>query len=213
MFQPEQLWAYNSVVVASFTSLDPWYVTGFAEGEGSFTFSRSGPRLAMYFSVKLTRADRSILEGLQTFFDGAGIIYDVGPRAPGDRSGFTKSASYYRVCRKAELGRVVAHFDAYPLKGSKAAAYRIWREMVSLKSRSPRPQQDRLEDLAKRLSAASPRNGPWSGEGLQGSGTGRRGPRQRAVLGASSDSPDLSVHSNDLSPGARDIRQPFDTER
>src|SRR3954454_4331406 len=37
--------------------LDPWYVTGFVEGEGAFTYSRSGKQLALYFGLKLSRDD------------------------------------------------------------------------------------------------------------------------------------------------------------
>src|SRR6266540_3811771 len=35
--------------------LNPWYVTGLVEGEGTFTYSRSGSHLALYFAVKLKR--------------------------------------------------------------------------------------------------------------------------------------------------------------
>lgn len=141
--------------------LDPWYVTGFVDGEGSFTYSRSGTNLAMYFAVKLTRKDRPILEALQRFFGGVGTIYDVGARRASPRSGNTKEASYYRVCRLQDLDRILAHFDVYPPKGAKAASYRIWREMVLLK-RSARPSREPLETMAVQLSAASPRNAPWS---------------------------------------------------
>ena len=148
--------------------LDPWWVTGFVEGEGCFTYSRSGSgSIALYFAVKLTRADRTLLEALQRFFGGVGIIYDVGPRVTSPGSGFTKAASYYRVCRREHLGRILAHFDTYPPRGAKANSYRIWREMVLLKLESVRPLRDRLNALAALLSAASPRNGPWSSEGLQ----------------------------------------------
>jgi hypothetical protein len=141
--------------------IDPWYVTGLVEGEGCFTYSRSGNRLALYFAVKLTRADDQLLQRLQNFFRGAGTIYRVRPRAAAGRAGFTKAASYYRVCRKDELPRIVAHFDVYPLSGAKSASYRIWRMMVLLKLEFPKTSHERLEVFAKQLSATSPRNGIW----------------------------------------------------
>src|SRR5262245_23670990 len=110
------------------SGVEPWYVTGFVEGEGTFTFSRSGAQMALYFAIKLTESDRSILEAIQDFFGGIGSIYRVKPRVPRASSGYTKTAAYYRVCRRDELDRVVEHFDSYPLRGSKAASYAIWRE-------------------------------------------------------------------------------------
>jgi LAGLIDADG endonuclease len=162
-------------------NLDPWYVTGFAEGEGSFTYSRSGPRVALYFAIKLSGSDRSVLVAIQRFFGGIGTIYDVGPRAPTLRSGFTKAASYFRVCRKAELLRVVTHFDQYPPVGCKLASYRVWREMVKLKNGPSKISIAELPRLAELLSSISPRHSPWSSENLQGSGTGSRGPKPRHV--------------------------------
>jgi hypothetical protein len=133
------------------TSLDPWYVTGFVEGEGAFTFSRSGRQMALYFAIKLTGADGPILEAIQGFFGGIGAS-----------SGYTKTAAYYRVCRRGDLDRIVEHFDMYPLRGVKASAYAIWREMVILKRAFRKPVREELDALAARLSAASPRNGTWS---------------------------------------------------
>lgn len=163
MFQLEHSLEYTLSPVSN-TGLNPWYVTGLVEGEGTFTYSRSGSHIALYFAVKLTRADDALLLSLQSFFGGAGTIYRVRPRAPTPGAGFTKAATYYRVCRRSELGRIVEHFDAYPLCGSKAASFRIWRLMVLLKQEFPRTSRDRLDLLATRLSATSPRNAAWSAE-------------------------------------------------
>jgi LAGLIDADG endonuclease len=156
--------------------LDPWYVTGFAEGDGAFTYSRSGRQLALYFAIKLPEADRELLANLQDFFHGAGRIYRVVPRLPRERSGFTKTAAYYRVCRREDLERIVAHFDRYPLRGAKAASYRIWRRMVVLKRDFRRPDRALLDALAARLSSTSPRNAPWTA-------TGERSLESNAVAG------------------------------
>ena len=141
------------------TALDPWYITGFVEGEGAFTFSRSGRQMALYFAIKLTGADNAILEDIRAYFGGAGSIYRVAARAaPTPSSGYTKEAAYYRVSRRDELEHVVAHFDRYPLRGTKAASYAIWRRMVELKRAFRKPPREELEQLAAQLSAASPRN-------------------------------------------------------
>ena len=143
------------------SALDPWYVTGFVEGEGTFTFSRNGRQMTLYFAVKLTGSERSILEAIQEYFGGIGTIYNVKPVAPRQSSGYTKAAAYYRVCRREELERVMEHFDQYPLRGAKAASYAIWREMVVLKRAFRKPARAELEALAARLSAVSPRNAKW----------------------------------------------------
>jgi hypothetical protein len=127
--------------------LDPWYVTGFAEGQGQFTYSRSGKQLSLYFALKLDEADESILEAVRDFFGGIGSIYYVQARR----------AAYYRVCRREQLPVVVDHFDTYPLRGGKRAAYAIWREMVVLKQRFRQPPRDELQELAAQLSAAAGR--------------------------------------------------------
>jgi hypothetical protein len=147
------------------TTVDPWYVTGLVEGEGCFTYSRR-PRsgMALYFAVKLTRADDGLLRRLQEFFGGIGTLYRVRPRAAGRAAGYTKAASYYRISRNDQLRRVVEHFDAYPLRGVKAAAFEIWRLMVLLKLEFPRTCGNRLELLAKQLSDASPRNATWEAD-------------------------------------------------
>jgi hypothetical protein len=139
--------------------LEPWYVTGFVEGEGAFTFSRSGKQLALYFAIKRTGGDRGILEAIRAYFGGAGEIYDVAPSAaPTPASGYTKAAVYYRICRRDQLDRVLEHFDRHPLRGGKAASYAIWRQMVILKREFRKPPREELEQLSAQLSALSPRN-------------------------------------------------------
>jgi len=122
-------------------TLHPWFVTGFADGHGSFTFSRSSKQLALYFAIKLTATDRGSLEAIQDFFGGIGRIYEVGA-----------SAVLFRATRIADLVRVVAHFDAYPLQTHKLDAYRIWRDMVELKRNFRGATRESLEVLANELS-------------------------------------------------------------
>jgi hypothetical protein len=174
--------------------LDPWYVTGLVEAGGCFTFSRGsragehverpnvpgerpnmhGKRsnMVLYFAVRLLPDEEELRGSLQRFFGGIGTAYRVRPRATSHVAGFTQAASYYRVCRRGELRRIVEHFDSYPLRGAKAAAFQIWRLMVLLKLEFPRTSGEELEVLAKKLSAASPRrrSGSSKNEGLSSPG-------------------------------------------
>lgn len=155
-------------------ALEPWYVTGLCDGGASFTYSRSSDHLMLYFSVKMIGGDRHLLESLRAFFGGVGHLHAVKATVPRAHCGYSKEAVLYKVSSRADLVRVVAHFDEYPLKGAKAVSYEIWREMVLLKrgfsfnprnSKNPPPayfeNRQRLEILAARLSAACLRNQPW----------------------------------------------------
>lgn len=119
------------------TTLEPWYVTGLIDGVGSFTYSRSGKQLALYFAVKVSGSPR-LLEGLRDYFQ-AGAIYGIG------------RASYFRIQRRNELTKVLDHFDRYPLRG-KLEVYEVWREMVIAKQTFRKPDRERLESLAVELS-------------------------------------------------------------
>ncbi|MBA3459508.1 MAG: hypothetical protein H0T46_06080 [Deltaproteobacteria bacterium] len=141
-------------------TLDPWWVTGFCDGEASFTFSRSNANVSLYFAVKLTATDEPILLRLQDYF-GVGKIYNVRARAPTERAGATKTASLYRVTKHDELPLVTRHFDAYPLQTEKAGAYKIWRAMVEIKATYRGRDGEALKELAYSLSAAQARNRSW----------------------------------------------------
>ena len=107
-------------------------MTGFADGAASFTYSRSGQQLALYFAIK---AEPTLLGEVQAFFEGAGRIYDT----------------YFRVSRRDELLRVVDHFDRYPLRSTKQEVYEVWRQMVMAKQEFRRPDRALLDSLAAQL--------------------------------------------------------------
>ncbi len=144
-------------------ALDPWFVTGLVDGEGSFTFSRNrSQNVGLYFSLKLTAADRELLERVQSFF-GVGKLYDVKPRLPRAASGFTKASVFFRVTRQDSLRRIVDHFDRYPLQGSKRLAFNAWRRVLDWKRANfRRPTTGELVRLLEELSAAQIRNQSWS---------------------------------------------------
>ena len=135
-------------------NLDPCYVTGFCEGEGTFTYSRSGNNLNLYFAIKVNFEDRDLLYKMQSFFS-VGRIYVGKPIPPRKYSGHTRTYFYYRVSKISELRRIIEHFDNYPLKGKKAVSFSIWKEMVKYKQMYRKPQYDRLNELANKLSAVA----------------------------------------------------------
>jgi hypothetical protein len=127
--------------------LAPLYVTGLLEGQGMFTYSRSGANLTLVFGIRLTARDRPLLERVRSFFGQAGRIYLRPP-----------SSCYYRVTRPRELLRIVEHFEAHPLEGERRRLFETWREMVFLRatyhgSRAPAE----LEQMARELSEIAQR--------------------------------------------------------
>ena len=143
--------------------LSPWYVTGFVDGEGSFTYNygRGRTQLAVVFAIRLTLADRPILAAIRDFFGGIGRLYAAPPRKPGRFTGPCRATCYFKTTSPFELLRVVDHFDRYSLQGEKRVPYAIWREMVFLRAahHGERPP-DELRQLAEKLSRAIPRNRP-----------------------------------------------------
>ena len=140
--------------------ITPWYITGFCDGEASFTYSRTGTKgnLNIYFAIKLNNDDAKLLEEIKNFF-GVGKIYPVKPIPPRRFSGHTRAASYYRVSKIAELEKIIAHFDKYPLRGRKLEIYNAWEKMVSLKKNfNVKIDLPRLRELAESLSGLSNKN-------------------------------------------------------
>ncbi len=135
--------------------LDPWYVTGFCDGEAAFTYSRTSGSFGMAFSIKQRQDSRKLIEDLQAFFGSIGNIYEVKESREGKKSGFTKPSVIYRVTRINDLRSVVDHFDKYVLQNQKKLeAYQAWREMVMYKLENYRDiEYDKLRVLAEKLSS------------------------------------------------------------
>ena len=100
-------------------ALDPWFVTGLAEGEGCFCVSfsvrpklRCGLEVRPSFSLSLNERDRPLLEDLQTFFECGWI-----------RESRSDRTFKYESRATSELAaHVIPHFEAVPaprVQGSK----------------------------------------------------------------------------------------------
>ena len=134
--------------------LNPWYVTGFCDGEAAFTYCRSGSTFGLYFSIKQREDNRQIIEEIREYFNYVGNIYWSKGTSAANRINGTTPALYYRVTRINELKRIVMHFDKYPLQSKKKQkAYHVWRDMVMHKLENYRNiDYDTLRTLAEQLS-------------------------------------------------------------
>lgn len=134
--------------------LNPWYVTGFCDGEAAFTYCRSGSTFGLYFSIKQREDNRQIIEEIREYFNYVGNIYWSKGTSSANKINGTKPALYYRVTKINELKRIVMHFDKYPLQSrKKQEAYHVWRDMVMHKLENYRNiDYDTLRTLAEQLS-------------------------------------------------------------
>ena len=111
---------YSSAVERSLSSkynlnylnLNPWFITGFIDAEGSFIISiiktprfNTGWEIQAMFSISLHKKDLSILQKIQAYFGGAGSITKE-----------REDSLHYRVRSTLDLTNVIIpHFEKYPL--------------------------------------------------------------------------------------------------
>ncbi|MBI4135445.1 LAGLIDADG family homing endonuclease [Candidatus Uhrbacteria bacterium] len=124
-------------------SLNPNYVTGLAEWAGSFTYSRGKGGLTLYFGIRCTNKDLTLLLKIRDFF-GAGKVYKGGHGL--------KKWVYFRVNKLGELIKIAKHFEEYPLQGPKQHIFAVWQNMVICKRRKLPKDRERILDLAQKLS-------------------------------------------------------------
>lgn len=119
------------------TELDPWWVTGHTDGEGSFGLNAylqsKGPGKRPYkhvtcnYRVTLRDDDEQTLIRLQQFFGCGGL----SSRCRQEMRGGEKPASVFYITNpESLLGKVVKHFDTYPLRSKKLNDYRLWRQAI-----------------------------------------------------------------------------------
>jgi hypothetical protein len=133
-------------------NLNPYWISGFATGEGSFTFftkkrnSISGKIVKDYtlvFEISQRTQDLQLLNLITSYFK-VGRVYTE-----------TRGISRYRLRIKDQiLSILVPHFNNYPLEGYKAIQFSLWIKIVNiLKDQIRTEQRDiELERLIKELS-------------------------------------------------------------
>ena len=109
--------------------LNPWFVTGLAEGEGCFTVSfsfrkklRVGIETRPSFSLSLNQRDLELLKRLHAYFSCGAIRYSRS-----DRTYKYESRSVPDLTR-----RIIPHFERYPLVGSKQHDFEIFADVCRM---------------------------------------------------------------------------------
>lgn len=107
--------------------LNPYYLTGFVDGEGCFNLSiyknsrmLTGLQVKPIFKISLHEKDKALLESIKISL-GVGKIYRHG-----------KDSLEFRVSGLKNLRVVIKHQDEYPLITKKLADYILFKQAVEL---------------------------------------------------------------------------------
>lgn len=109
--------------------LNPWFVTGFIDAEGSFTVTvvkdskrKLGWRVECKFQLGIHERDLPLLQQIREFFGEIGKIYN---------SGSTKMNNYI-ISSNEELLILVNHLENYPLLTQKGGDFLLFKKVVEL---------------------------------------------------------------------------------
>lgn len=111
------------------SNMDPWFVTGLIDAEGSFTVSvlkssstKTGWTVNARFKITMHISDIDIMLNLKKFFGE-----DIGKMVI-----FKDTCTYSVDKLKDILDVIIPHFDKYPLVTQKLADYILFKEIASL---------------------------------------------------------------------------------
>jgi hypothetical protein len=116
---------------SAYSPLHPYFVTGFVDGEGTFgVFLRKGENrkfgfsVSLSFSIGLHSKDRLLLERIQKYFCGIGVISEHG-----------SNVIHYTVTRLEDIAKIIEHFNKYPLITQKLANFILFKQAFEIISR------------------------------------------------------------------------------
>lgn len=125
-----------------YTKLNPDFVSGFVDGEGSFYIGMSADKkrtvgwcIIPGFSIALHAKDLVLLKQIQSFFGVGGISLDN-----------KRNAAYYRVSGIEDLSNcIIPHFEKHPLLTQKKADFLLFKSVIELMSK-----KEHISDLGLR---------------------------------------------------------------
>lgn len=108
--------------------LNPWYVSGFVDGEGSFLVSFSirkkfllGVETRPSFTISQHQRSKRVLDELKDFFECGTIRFNTH-----DGTYKYEVRSICDLCKK-----IIPHFEQYPLRSSKHHDFETWRSICA----------------------------------------------------------------------------------
>jgi len=107
--------------------LDPWFLTGFSDAEGSFIISiykdnnsKLKWRISAYFSIHIHSKDVSLLEMIHNTF-GVGVLRKNN-----------ENTVLFRVSDIQELQVIIDHFKKYPLVSAKYSDFLLFEQCYNI---------------------------------------------------------------------------------
>lgn len=107
--------------------LNPYFVTGFTDGEGCFLINvRPNPKMKIGYSIELVfkislhLKDRALVENLRNYF-GVGTVTII-----------KSDCIQYWVGSLKDLQVIINHFDNYPLISQKWSDYQLFKQVINL---------------------------------------------------------------------------------
>ena len=101
--------------------LDPWFITGFVDGEGCFIIGitkssshKAGYQVRVYFSIEVHKKDELLLERIKNSLGGVGKITKHRPKSV-----------QLRVTNQKEIAEIIEHFNNYRLINQKFADFEL----------------------------------------------------------------------------------------
>ena len=129
-YQPTSQSSLSNVTAAvdnNNVPLDPWFIAGFVDGEGSFQISlvddkrnKTGWRVGLFLSIGLHEKDRGLLELIEKTL-GVGKISKSGLHTV-----------WWRVCNLREIEKLIDFFKKYPLITQKYADFILMKKTFNL---------------------------------------------------------------------------------
>lgn len=113
-----------------YSCLNPMWVTGFSDGDSSFSVAvlrndlyKTGYSFIPRFSIELKNKDLDLLYKIQDFFKGAGKVHLIK----------NKGHAAYHVSSVHELESIIIpHFIKYPLLTRKRISFLLFKNIVNL---------------------------------------------------------------------------------
>lgn len=107
-------------------NINPWFLTGFIDGEGCFRISLTkvtraiGWRVQLFFQINLHKKDIALLEDIRDYF-GVGMIHKSGT-----------NLVQYRIQTFDELSILINHLNDYPLVSQKKWDFELFKQAHEL---------------------------------------------------------------------------------
>ena len=123
--------------------LNPFYITGFAEGEGSFYIGilprkmKNGWEVRPSFSLSQNEKDKVLVSSLVDFF-GCGFVRP----SKGDQTVKYEVRSF-----KDLQNKIIPHFEKYQLKGRKQNDFIAFKKSVEIMSTNKHLENEGLKEI------------------------------------------------------------------